>query len=319
MINRRLLVILFACAGIAAFAAAGYCQSRDPAVSIAVSEDDEVVQPLGEPILFYVGLADPDLINSATRNRTKREFMEKFSKSETFKKMPEAERERIEAMYKEEPHIPVVAGDAARPLAKEITFSVTDSKGKVVSWKVRPLAASADESGGFALDGTRSAGLFFGSDARTISKQPEGDYIVRASCGRSVSDPIKVTIKKLALDKQGESQIGREGRYYVLDKDFAKARPYAEELIRRDNRSVDGWCLMGEVLEGLGDTGEAVEAYNKAYQYTYEDLQKLYDGLKPEERKRFSYDPPVYIMRKLDELGRHLPGPPKEEKDKEPQ
>ena len=190
---------------------------------------------------------------------------------------------------------PVATEDAARSASGQQTFPISfssstgdsftvvlsfearDEQGNVEAVNIRPLRSAQELEPSLALEHAAPDLFRFGIDPAELSKLKPGKHSIRpvfspAKSGEAVSSsptgavkPLTIELKPTGLtSEERKIDIQQAARFYLRDRDYAKAEKLVEAARNLDGLSVGAWEMRGETFLAQNKLPQAEEAFKTA-------------------------------------------------------
>jgi len=160
-----------------------------------------------------------------------------------------------------------------------LSFEIRDENGNVPDIAIRPLRSAKELEPLLALEHVPSGLFRFGIDASEFAKLKPAKYSIRvvllsdktdkvvSSPGFGKERPLTIELKTTGLTSdQQKIDLQQAARFYLRDRDYAKAEKLSDAARALDGLSVGAWEVRGEALLAQNRSREAEEAFKKALQ-----------------------------------------------------
>jgi tetratricopeptide (TPR) repeat protein len=253
-----------------------------------------------EPLLLFMQISGGNASTIQAMNRQNEAMLIELTSSRRWKDFPKEQQKKLLDRYRVIQPPRFTLGSEASTIESLITFSAENEAGEPVTLNIQPLRAAPKTPGVVILEGESTLMLYFGASADELSRLAKGTYVIQAKLdaqntdgmwsGQAASNAIRL---RLGAVEETASRIYQAGLYYRLDGQYEQLGKVADRLIELDSNNVGGWTHKADSLDGLGDTAEALEAFQTAIQKHRKENKKDPGGV-PE--------PPAYITRRILEI-----------------
>ncbi|MBI4533323.1 MAG: hypothetical protein HY711_05180, partial [Candidatus Melainabacteria bacterium] len=240
-----------------------------------------------QPVWLEISLSNPTAANMQLANLAYQKVHQESKKGQNTVS-PEELKELAESAG-QQPVPTIQLGSKATPVSRFITFDVTDASFKSISLLVRPLASTLTSATSITLDGKTSVRLLYTLDPLSLSKLPQGTYLVQATLntltqpdmwqGKVSSNAITLTLTgKSSLPNNTEQNDYIAGRFYLLDQQYKRVEEVAVRLLARNPKSISAWELRGDAAYAQGQLAKAAQAYRQALKLHAEQAEDKRSG-----------------------------------------
>jgi hypothetical protein len=173
------------------------------------------------------------------------------------------------------------SSDKEEAFSVVLSFEVRDEAGNIEQIAIRPLRSAQDLEPPLALEHLPPQLFHFGIDAAELAKLKSGIHFIRAvfsaeqgadtgsAAAATQTTPLTVELKSSGLtSEQRKIDLQQAARFYLRDRDYAKAEALADRARALDARSVGAWELRGEALLAQNRLPQAEEAFKTALRHT---------------------------------------------------
>ena len=160
-----------------------------------------------------------------------------------------------------------------------LSFQIRDENGNIPDIAIRPLRSAQALEPPLALEHVPSGLFRFGIDVSEFARLKPGKYSIRvvflsdkndavvSSPGFGKERPLTIELKTTGLTSdQRKIDVQQAARFYLRDRDYAKAEKLSDAARALDGLSVGAWEVRGEALLAQNRSREAEEAFKKALQ-----------------------------------------------------
>ncbi len=272
-----------------------------PDLSLSAAFESDRVHDPRDPLLLYVGLANPTALAAEQHNLDVAAVKQALDKGDINTTL----RQQFLGTLQQKTVPSFTLGNATSPLAQLVHCELTGPDGNLVPNAARSLSKNAEVPTTIKLDANNAAGFFFGIDADTLSKLPKGPYTIRATLdtrdasdmwqGRAKSQGLTFELQKRRDSAEAELiRDLRAGIYHRIDANADAMEIYARRIQEADPNHPTGWELQG-------DASVIRERYPEA-NALYEKAIALYFKRNPSP----DAEPPLEIMRKMDRIATRI-------------
>jgi hypothetical protein len=238
-----------------------------------------------EPVLFRLSLSNPAAASdwewnaSAYRRIAEIEDSVKNNSRNSGKYLQE--KKEIQQQLKSLDSVKL--GTDALPWYESIRWSIENRDGVLaMSLPVKrlPVPQTAPI---IILGAEHQYSICYGIDSIGFALLKPGDYLVRARMGKTVSNPVTITVLAQLMPERvvnSPEVLLRFGNYFLQSCNPVKAMEYASRLLRADSVSLSAQVLMADAYYQNMEYVKAAEWYDKAYQGYY---KKYGMGAEPPE------------------------------------
>lgn len=267
--------------GLAAFSFSNNAYAAsEPSISLfTYNGERSFEQNINDPLLLYVSIQNTAAQDTLTENERNEEILTQYMQTEAYQQLTAEEQAQLLKRYAITEIPTFKLGSGTRSIESLIQFMIHDQKGDKILIDVEPLAANNHDRRAIELIDATSLYYHFAIRPEQMIELDVGDYAIIAALdtsqetdmwnGAVYSKMITITLDNTDTELTAR-RMAMTGAYYLQDHQYDRAETHAREFIRLYPDSIDAWGQLGEALYGLGQSDNALAAFNTAMNHFHE-------------------------------------------------
>ena len=258
-------------------------------VTLQVNYENEAIVYHNSPVLLIVSIANQEARQAERLNNSADQYLDelkdRLNKKKITKEEYDADVKLLSSTKKQ--IVKTTIGSAAQPWVSKISWEIIDVKTKEkISLPIKLLQNPEPEAAA-ELGSSQSYFAFFGIDPDQLKKIKAGDYALLADVDGNKSEPILLKIQEGNMTKtieESEEQLINIARYYWHSNMPADGFLYVNRVLKKNENSIEGLSLRGDLyllqkkyLLALDDYNKALKIYYKKNSSTAEAPEYLID------------------------------------------